>query len=110
MVADDLMEIDMSFYTSPTTRYAATTYEVDDLHLDAAGFAGLVFAGQLYIEPDTSIGCEEWYIYGATALNEDGETISTYSEKVNPMIFAAIVKSVIADKDLCDYISDEARL
>ena len=97
-------------YTFAADRYAAITYEVDDLHLDAAGFAGLVFAGQLYIEPDSDVGCEEWYIYGATALNEDGKTISTYSEKVNPVIFAAIVKSVMVDKDLCDYISDEARL
>ena len=97
-------------YTFKSDRYAAITYEVDDLHLDAAGFAGLVFAGQLYIEPDTSIGCEDWYVYEATALHEDGKTIWTYNEETNAMIFAAIVKSVMADKDLCDYISDEARL
>ena len=53
------MEIDMSFRTA-TRRFAAISYEVDDLRLDAGGFAGLVFIGQLYIEPDTSTYCESW--------------------------------------------------
>ena len=101
------MEIDMSFRTA-TRRFAAISYEVDDLRLDAGGFAGLVFIGQLYIEPDTSTYCESWYILEATASNDDGKTISIYNEKENPLIFAAIVKSVLADDRLCDFISDEA--
>ena len=109
MTIPHLMEIDMSYYTFSTRRFAATSYEVDDLRLDAGGFAGLVFIGQLYIEPDTSVDCEDWYVYEATALNDDGKTISIYSEKSNPLIFDAIVKSVLADKRLCEFISDEAR-
>ena len=102
------MEIDMSFYTTATRRFAATSYEVDDLRLDAGGFAGLVFIGQLYIEPDTSTYCESWYILEATASNDDGKTISIYNEKENPLIFAAIVKAVLANDRLCGCISDEA--
>lgn len=109
MTIPHLMEIDMSYYTFSTRRFAATSYEVDDLRLDAGGFAGLVFIGQLYIEPDTSVDCEDWYVYEATALNDDGKTISIYNEKENSLIFDAIVKSVLADKRLCDFISDEAR-
>ena len=99
----------MSFYTVATSRFTAISYEVDDLHLDAGGLAGLVFIGQLYIEPDTAVHCEDWYILEAAALNEDGKTISIYNEKSNPVIFAAIVKSVVANAKLCDFISDEAR-
>jgi hypothetical protein len=108
MTTPYLMEIDMSFYTTATRRFAATSYEVDDLRLDAGGLAGLVFIGQLYIEPDTSTYGESWYILEATASNDDGKTISIYNEKENPLIFAAIVKSVLANDRLCERISDEA--
>lgn len=99
----------MSFYTVATSRFTAISYEVDDLTLDAGGLAGIVFAGELYIEPDTAVHCEDWYISEAAALSEDGKTISIYNEKTNPVIFAAIVKSVAANAKLCDFISDEAR-
>ena len=99
----------MSFYTVATSRFTSISYDVDDLTLDAGGLAGIVFAGELYIEPDTAVHCEDWYISEAAALNEDGKTISVYNEKSNPAIFAAIVKSVAANAKLCDFISDEAR-
>lgn len=93
-------------YSFRATRYGATSYSVRDLTLDN----GERFTGELYIEPDESVGCEDWYVYEAVSVDEDSQAFTTYNEKNNSGTFEALCRAIYANSRLCMAISDEARM
>lgn len=92
-------------YSFRSPCYAATSYTVTDLPLDTGG----TFRGELYIEPDGSVGCEDWYVYEAVSESDDGQTYVIYNETNNTETFEALCRAVYSNARLCMAISDEAR-
>jgi len=84
-------------------------HTIEDLDLTDFGMPGIVFNGELHIEADTSIQCEDWYLDRAIGFNADGKVVGSYSESRHPTIFAAITKAVYKDDKLCDIILETSR-
>lgn len=79
--------------------------KVCELDLTAGGLPGLVFSGSLEIEPDHTVCNEDWFIFAAVAENAK----AVYDRKTNPVIFAAIAKTVEADLGLLAEIEAAVR-
>lgn len=94
---------------SSFTPYGSYIETIEDLDLTDFGLPGIVFNGELHIEADTSIQCEDWYIDKAIGFNADGKTIGGYSDTKNQIIFVAIKKAVLANHKLCDWIAETSR-
>ena len=88
-------------------RYAATGYVIKDLKLPS----GEVWSGELSIEPDEWVSCEDWYIYRAHWNDPSDPTKLLFCDKdTAPTLFIAICAAVYSNVHLCMAISDEARI
>jgi hypothetical protein len=99
------MEIEMS----SSSICGSYIHTIEDLDLTNFGLPGMTFNGDLHIEADTAMHCEDWYLDRAIGFNLDDKTIGSYSDTLNPVIFAAISKAVYKDDKLCDIIWETSR-
>lgn len=84
-------------------------HTIEDLDLTNFGLPGMTFSGELHIEADTSMHCEDWYVDYAIGYNADGKEVGSYSQTLNGSIFAAITKAVYKNDKLCDMIWETSR-
>ena len=79
-----------------TRRMAACTYEVDALDLTAHGMPGFSWSGFLHIVPDKIDWVEDWWI----------EDVCPATGSLSTTQMDCIRAAVMADANLCDFISD----
>lgn len=77
--------------------YGAHVYTVEALDLSAHGMPGFAFTGDLHIEPDDTPGVLDWWIDDIVALG---------GFPLQPEPYECIRRAVMADKRLCDFITD----